>query len=205
MTSRTSTGLRVSAAAGLALAVAAGLAPAAQAATYRHSDRTQDVRVYEGTAGGGVRDAGISPTLRNGDLGGLTITHGATALKVATGLRGPANLWSARIVTSSGVTYRAERFSSGGNTDVSFTRGDDSKACAGLSIVRTDAGMIATIPRSCFGASYRVRVGVATVALLPERAGKQGIGVDDALTVGSTKRADPQYPTLSSWVNAPSS
>lgn len=205
MTSRTSTGLRVTAAAGVALALAAGLAPAAQAATYRHSDRTQDVRVYEETSGGGARDAGISPTLRNGDLGGLTITHGSTALKVATGLRGPANLWSARIVTSNGVTYRAERFSSGGRTSTTLSRGSTAVDCAGLSIVRTDAGMIATVPRRCLGSTYRERVGVATVAILPERAGRQRIGVDDALTAGSAKRADPQYPTLSSWVNAPSS
>lgn len=201
MISRTSTGLRVSAAAGVALALAAGLAPAAQAATYRHSDRTQDVRVYDEGSG----DAGISPTLRNADIGGLTVTHGSTALKVATGLRGPANLWSARIVTSSGVTYRAERLSAGGSTQVTFTRGNDSRTCSGLSIVRTEAGMLATIPRSCFGASYRVRVGVSTAAILAERAGNRRIGVDDALTAGTTKRADPQYPTLSSWVNAPSS
>lgn len=199
---------RLAAGGALAAALLVSLVPAAQAATYRHTDATGDVRVSEENVGAGtVSDRGAQPGVLEGDITSLTVQHTSTAVKVATALRGTPPLsssWQARIVTSRGTNiYDLRRIVRDTGTTVELRRNGRVVSCDGIRVVPTSSGIVGSVPRTCLGTPYKVRAGVVVNALLA--ADKQGTnrvytrGRDDALRVGDATIGSP---TLGSWVTA---
>lgn len=185
-----------------ALAVLA--APAAQAATWTHTDATGDTRIIERNVGDPTRNSGYfsDSRERHGDLTRLTVRHGADNVRVAAVVRDEASTVLVTLATSRGETFRAVRDTDQEGADrVRLVRDGRAVACDGLRINRTSSGYLATVPRACLGTPYRVRVGLQTQAVTAAGTADDVSRYidDDALRPG---RLDRYAPRLSPWVVA---
>lgn len=187
----------------LAAALLVSLVPAAQAATYRHTDATGDVRVTTQNVGGGpVTEGGRKSGVRQGDITSLTAQHTRDGVKVATGLRALPSLsytWQARILTSRGTNvYDLRRIVRDSGTTVELRRNGRVVSCEGIRAVPTSSGIYGFVPRACLGTPYRVRVGAGLETLLPD-------STDDVYTRGRDdarrdEGASPGRPLVSGWI-----
>lgn len=206
--------LRAAGAAALAalslMTLTAGLAPAAHADTDRRSDASRDVHGWAGTPSSSgsalvYRDLGAEPDLHRGDITSLTVRHSSASVTIATGLRADARgrvarpwVWTARILTSRNDNVY-ELIMGDGESDL-YRNGRRVVGCAPR-VTLTRTGMVGSVPRTCLGDPYRVRVGVETQtkrgAYDPERP---RFNYDDALSSGRTY--SPYGPTLGRWIVA---
>ena len=179
------------------LAVAA---PAAQAETWRHADPRGDVVARESAS----EDTRVDPTARRADLTNLTVRYSAGSLRVASTIREIEcfHHWELRVVTSRGDIYQLKHstspFDSCTEPQVQVLRNGYRYSCAGTSVHRTPAGVVATVPRSCLGSAYRVRVGVQAQDAYGDDEEPTHV-YDDALRVGAYTERRPQ---LSRWIVA---
>lgn len=168
---------------------------AAHADTWRHTDAARDVVVEP--SDGAPRPA-VDPS--RGDLRRITVRYGADALQVATGMPDfCGNYWALRVVTSRGDTFLFSRgiYSGEGcfESYVQSRRNSYRFTCAGLTVQRTEAGIVARVPRSCLGGAYRVRVGLQLSTNMDSESGYSTY--DDVLRTGEFTRNKPRY---SPWI-----
>lgn len=191
----------------LALATAAAAvvlaAPAAYADTWTHTDAAGDARVVDRDSGDDTVSAPArDPRERRGDLTRVTARHGAEAVKVAISVRAtaPIPMLTVTLATSRGDKLRVfySPYESDRDDYVVLRRYGREVPCDDLTVHETSAGYLATIPRSCLGNPYRVRLGVQTHSYAPDGDVVREIQ-DDALR---TARVDLDAPRLGPWVVA---
>ncbi|MFB9313040.1 hypothetical protein [Nocardioides plantarum] len=176
-------------------------APAAQAATWTHTDASGDTQVTDRGRGGDVRGPMRDSKERHGDLTKVTAQHRADVLRVAVSVREDAAIPILKItvVTSRGGKFTAvyEPYeSSREDTAMLLTPHGREVECDDLTIHPTSAGYLATIPRHCIANAYRVRIGVQTDFYYGGNPVMREVE-DDVLRTG---RVDRDAPRLSPWI-----
>lgn len=190
----------------LALATAATAlvlsGPAANAATWSHTDATGDTQVTDRSRDNTVRGPMADPKERHGDLTKVTAQHRADVLRVAVSVRdrdAGIPILKTTVVTSRGGQFAAvyqPYESSREDTAVLLSPRGRKLECDDLRIDPTSAGYLATIPRECLGNPYRVRIGVQTDFYYGGSPTLREVQ-DDFLRTG---RIDRDAPKLSPWI-----
>lgn len=184
--------------------------PPSYAATWRHTDATGDVVVQDSPPPGSdtYSDPAVVPGVKYSDIRSISVSHAADVLRVTTSLRASDTCDGSWVVTV--VTSRGDRFTLGRGRNESdgcvpgafFNPGGKEQACPGLRATRTSAGYVATVPTSCLGDPYRVRVGVQSFAIYrpaqyPLVDNRERIAWDDGLRTGRYTQGEAK---LGPWV-----
>lgn len=190
-------------AAGVTTVVLAG-ATSAQAATLWHVDPTGDVQ---------RTSDGRSAVSRTGwtDVVGVNASHTTDSLRVGSSIRGYRGLrgsWTVTIATSRGDAFRVSTTLDkdlAADDDVLLYRsspesGEDAIVdCEGLRLSRTERGTTVTVPTTCLGAPWRVRIGVQTASSGPYGSDAAASYADSGFRDGR-RPASEQGTGLSGWV-----